>query len=322
MNGGVILEIETGQGEIVRQELLIPAVPAADSPDGLSTVARVAAAARLKGMEGVAGLETALRYRLVSPWTNWLVVAPRVEGEKALDIPALRKVPQSLAAGWGGVGNVTTVHACLSVSAFDRAYYARMMVDETAQLPDLITSLAAPETPVLDLPEPYQRLLALIEEDTSRIDMTGALGLLSESGVASDFDGLFRQAADLGLSADVIGAIVLARLLDGPLREFLPDGAEGAMAKLHERAREAMDDLEKIGRRSIDTGRAPRRPTLREKLWPRAAREARNMDVRIRELLDSLEEAIREAHPMRPEGAPMARRHPSAMEKRRTIPAQ
>jgi chromosome segregation ATPase len=40
----------------------------------------------------------------VSPWTNWLVVAARPDGEKALDIPALRKVPQTLAAGWGGVG--------------------------------------------------------------------------------------------------------------------------------------------------------------------------------------------------------------------------
>jgi hypothetical protein len=57
-------------------------------------------------LDRAAGLEQALRYRLVSPWTNWLVVAARADGEKALDIPALRKVPQTLAAGWGGVGEV------------------------------------------------------------------------------------------------------------------------------------------------------------------------------------------------------------------------
>ena len=51
-------------------------------------------------------LDVALRYQLVSPWTNWLVVAARPDGEKALDIPAMRKVPQTLAAGWGGVGAV------------------------------------------------------------------------------------------------------------------------------------------------------------------------------------------------------------------------
>jgi Ca-activated chloride channel homolog len=98
----VTLEIETDGGDVFRQQLAM--TPPRESADRMSTVARLAASARLKEMDRAAGLEQALRYRLVSPWTNWLVVAARPDGEKTLDIPALRKVPQTLAAGWSGVG--------------------------------------------------------------------------------------------------------------------------------------------------------------------------------------------------------------------------
>ena len=102
--GPVTLEIETDDGDVFRQQLAL--APPRDAADQVSTVARLAASARLKALDQAAGLDQALRYRLVSPWTNWLVVAARADGEKALGIPALRKVPQSLAAGWGGVGMV------------------------------------------------------------------------------------------------------------------------------------------------------------------------------------------------------------------------
>lgn len=104
INGTVVLEVETRNGELVRQELPISMAPLPASPEQMSAVARLAASARLKELDDRAGLETALRYRLVSPCTNWLVVATRPEGEKAQDLPAIRKVPQTLAAGWGGIG--------------------------------------------------------------------------------------------------------------------------------------------------------------------------------------------------------------------------
>ena len=104
ITGHVTLEIETDGGDVFRQQLAM--TPPPESADRMSTVARLAASARLKELDRAAGLEQALRYRLVSPWTNWLVVAARPDGEKALDIPAIRKVPQTLAAGWGGVGAV------------------------------------------------------------------------------------------------------------------------------------------------------------------------------------------------------------------------
>jgi Ca-activated chloride channel homolog len=54
----------------------------------------------------VEAAQLALQYQLVSPYTNYLVVAVRAEGEKAQDLPVLRKMPQMLAAGWGGSSSV------------------------------------------------------------------------------------------------------------------------------------------------------------------------------------------------------------------------
>ena len=60
----------------------------------------------------------------MSPWTNWLVVAARPDGEKALDIPALRKVPQTLAAGWSGVGALASRLSADSMPAL-KALFSR-----------------------------------------------------------------------------------------------------------------------------------------------------------------------------------------------------
>lgn len=46
----------------------------------------------------------ALRYQLVSEYTNYLVVMERADDEVADGLPELRVVPQMLAAGWGGTG--------------------------------------------------------------------------------------------------------------------------------------------------------------------------------------------------------------------------
>lgn len=98
INGPVVLEVETETGEVVRQELTISEAASLPTQDTISTIARFAASVRLKEQNATMGLNTALQYRLVSPWTNWLVVAARPEGSKAQDIPVIRKVPQTYAA--------------------------------------------------------------------------------------------------------------------------------------------------------------------------------------------------------------------------------
>jgi Ca-activated chloride channel family protein len=97
--GRVVLEAELETGETLREELATSPVPLVDAGEDLSTVARMVAAARLKESGAENGLQTALRYRLLSPWTNWIAVVERPEAQKALNIPAIRKVPQTFAAG-------------------------------------------------------------------------------------------------------------------------------------------------------------------------------------------------------------------------------
>jgi Ca-activated chloride channel family protein len=289
--GSATLEVETDKGELVRQELALPAAPPASCPDGLSTVARVAAAARLKEADDVTGLQTALRYRLVSPWTNWLVVAPRAEEEKALDIPALRKVPQTLAAGWGGVGSVAMSLSVAPLAA--PARYSRSV--DFAAMEEIVLSeieQARPALP-LDLPEPHRRLLEFVDADASRLNIAGALDLLTQSGLAAEFDDLFRHAADLGLRVDVVAAIVLARLLGGPLGEFLSGDARVALASLQGRAREATDALREMGLHGTALARLTREPVAREVLRQRSDGEALERFARMRELLDHLDYALR-----------------------------
>ncbi len=291
-HGSAILEVETDNGDVFRQELAFPTATPSISPDGISMVARVTAAARLTELDDVAGLATALRYRLVSPWTNWLVIAPRTEEDKAQDIPALRKVPQTLAAGWGGVGGVV---AFCSVDAFEAPTMLKSLRFGMEEMNAFELSEVEPtlRVPPVDLPEPYRRLLELIDAQTSRLDLAGALDLLTESGLVAEFDNVLRHATDLDLSVDVIAAIVLARLLGGPLGEFLSGDAQVALAALQERAKEATGALREIGRHGIALARMTQEPVARELLRHRADEDALARFARIRELLDHLEDAIR-----------------------------
>lgn len=238
INGIVVLEIETEKGDVMGQDLPISMTPLSGAEDRLSPVARVAASAWLKESNRRAGLldDTAPTYRpgslhpggagahrgeclgtalpcgLVSPWTNWLVIAERPEEEKAQHLPMLRKVPQTLAAGWDGAGVVDDIRAardarlCLHEEPFDAGYsdsYCAGCFD--ASLVRLI----------------------LLEGGPTRLDEIARLDLLREAGVGSEFDDLLRTATDLGLNVDVIVAIVLAGLLDGPLAKHLSRIAQG-----------------------------------------------------------------------------------------------
>lgn len=55
------------------------------------------------------------RYGLVTQQTHFLLVHVRAEGEKAGDMPVMHKLPQMMAAGWGGTGPVMRSAAAPSV---------------------------------------------------------------------------------------------------------------------------------------------------------------------------------------------------------------
>ena len=83
-----------------------------DTSEFSTDLPRVAAHARLASLAP----DEAERYQLVTEQTCCILVFDREADEKATEVPALRKVPQMLAAGWGGTGTVECVEmeCCLA----------------------------------------------------------------------------------------------------------------------------------------------------------------------------------------------------------------
>ena len=319
--GSVILEIETEQGEVARQELLITTAMASDATDRLSTVARLAAAARLKEQDDAPGRETALRYRLISRWTNWLVVAERSDEEKAQDLPALRKVPQTLAAGWGGAGMLIAASSprmkpqlVVKCGTDNRPVDAAGFAVLDA-MPSVIRKNRASTIEALqqngmdkyDIPAylrkqadvaPLHPLLALIAQDPSRLNPRRALELLEEAGLARGFGEIFRHAEQLRLDVEAIAAIVLAALLRGPLGEGLPSNLQGAVESLQDYAKRATDILRELDRRSGALAKVAGDSLARELLHPgpvQGLEQTLERFTGFRELLDHLAHSIEQA---------------------------
>ncbi len=118
--GPVVLELELADGRTVSHRLELGAPPPGNAgAEGTSAIrsdlARMGAARRLSAIgEAAAATDLAVRYQLVSEWTDCLVVHVRADADKAAGLPSLVKVPQVVAAGWHGIG---TVHDAPPVSA-------------------------------------------------------------------------------------------------------------------------------------------------------------------------------------------------------------
>ena len=106
--GEVELRADLESGGTFVQRLAIKSRTNAQTPAGSpGTTARMAAMSEIRAMEDpreIAAL--AVKYQLMSRFTNYLAVDVKADGEKAGDLPALRKTPQMLAAGWGAAGTV------------------------------------------------------------------------------------------------------------------------------------------------------------------------------------------------------------------------
>jgi Ca-activated chloride channel family protein len=108
-------------------------------PESCSTedaLSRIAAMRRLASMEREAAAALAERYQLVTTYTSCVVVMERSGEEKAQGDPALRAVPQMLAAGWGGTSRVVSTPRQL-----------REAHDHWLNMPAL---MSAPSAPVQD----------------------------------------------------------------------------------------------------------------------------------------------------------------------------
>ena len=145
--GAVVLELELADGGTLRQRMEIAPAPddtaaATGMAVARSDLARIGAALRLPALaDAAAATELAVRYQLVSEWTDYLVVHVRAEADKAPDLPELAKVPQVLAAGWHGTGTVRD-------AADARVAYARPVREERiVEYDNWIAQPSAPSVP-------------------------------------------------------------------------------------------------------------------------------------------------------------------------------
>lgn len=126
MAGDVKVSCELADGTTVtvaaplrRLEGAAGAVPEASLLERLLAAGELRVAADERGLAGgrpdAALVDLAVRCQLLSPWTSCLMVALRDDNEKTDGQPALRKVPQMPAAGWGGMGSV--LHAPMAHSS-------------------------------------------------------------------------------------------------------------------------------------------------------------------------------------------------------------
>ena len=294
IGGTVVLEVETEAGDVVRHEVSISMAPVSGSTDRRSTVARLAAAARLKTVDAGVGLDLALRYRLVSAWTNWLVIAERSDTENTQNLPVLRKVSQTLAAGWGGVGMSFCQGGVFrspresfpreSFPLADRAALERAHIDAPRWLVDSV------------IPDPFRRLLALIADEPSKLEARRTLDLLQEAGLASEFRELFGRAASLGLSVEVIAAMLLAELLSGPLRKYVSIETHGRASALQDSARQAMAALSEMSTHSVGLFRVIESQVGQEIFRPKYARTVADILAHVaqsRDVLDHLQDWVR-----------------------------
>ncbi len=70
-------------------------------------LARMAIWESIRGQDDASAVALAVRYQVITPRTNYLVVAERTEEDRCQDLPRLRKATQMSAAGWSGTGAVT-----------------------------------------------------------------------------------------------------------------------------------------------------------------------------------------------------------------------
>lgn len=216
VRGDVALEIRLSSGSVVRQVLPLAAASTLPGADEMSTLARVAAALRMPTLTEIHAKAAALRYELVGPHTHWLVVAERAEREKAHHLPVLRKVPQTMAAGWGGVGTADMA-CCLAVP---RAEYERLLhesMDYARGYDDSLWSTyeaireddTEGELPEFDIAYLRDHVYGHPEDVT----LDGAVRILRDAGYLFLFAAVWARAEVLGLEFTHVAAIILDHLL-------------------------------------------------------------------------------------------------------------
>jgi hypothetical protein len=249
----VTLRIETETGQIIDQTLPITVATAGESgPEQRSSVARIAAAQRLRLLDDAAGLACALRYQLVSRWTHAIVVAERAPEDKTDGLPALRVVPQMMAAGWSGMG-IVAASLKVAESSGDLCWMSPAIQPDPVDLPLFISFFVKS---LNDRP------------DKAALDPTLLSLMCAPMSASRDID---KLSDELGVRPmTMLYAPLLLHLAKGPLKTHLTYEAHAAIQSLyadyeawHARLRDAIEharDLDRVVRPLADSIKKVREP--------------------------------------------------------------
>ena len=227
--GEVRLKMTLKNGDDITQTVPVSKV-VCNGENEPNNLPRVAAHSLLQTLDDDEAVALAVKYQLVTDHTSCVLVFDR--GEEAKGVPALRKVPQVLAAGWGGVGAVHyAMEACASYSRSDRRMPkasrqapakkapAKSAALKNFQLDSMVCakriSVSAPNDATNDFSQLVARLNDLYSDDTAvqltieRISDLTALAL--DEDIA---DQLLALVAD-GAGESVVVVCFLAELSKG-----------------------------------------------------------------------------------------------------------
>ena len=152
--------------------------------------------------------ELATRYQLVTPYTHFVLVHERAAHEKSKDMPSLVQVPQMLAAGWGGNGNVLAMAAApkrMSASFALPAFFRRA---DSSDLDQVMMSRQRTLRRTHKLPQEFVQQLETQDcKQFQTIDELSRLGLPEAIALW-----LRQQVVGMRSEAQVVQAFVQAML--------------------------------------------------------------------------------------------------------------
>jgi Ca-activated chloride channel family protein len=184
------------EGFAGRDELASASIALRDDPS--RTLCRMVAASRIAELPERDALALALEYQLVTRFTHLLLVHQRAEGAKATGFAELHRVPQMLAAGWGGTGTAVAAHLSMDSMAFcvaddSHPLYERVQRhrrDWDAQLLAMARSIGGPEATSL---KAWLDLLDARDEIADCVDVITVAGLSRDIAFAAVIHWLVMQ---------------------------------------------------------------------------------------------------------------------------------
>ena len=213
-HGEVVLDLELADGRILSHRLEIGPPPSGNADvEGASAIrsdlARMGAARRLPALDDeTAATDLAVRYQLLSEWTDCLVVHVREEPDKANDLPSLVKVPQVLAAGWHGTGTVQDAPPMRADVVYSQAPPPDAMLgparDMLPHAPEFL-----PEAPA----SPIEIVAALNERPFLSVPTLDDLAAL---GIPDELVDALWELAERGENAQDVAVIFLYLICESP----------------------------------------------------------------------------------------------------------